>query len=171
MKRRVLLVVAAGVVIGSSMRTEPTFATKDKSYKVVSVVDGDTIKVQDGRNVFTVRLIGIDAPETNSKNNTKKGCFAVQSRNMLSKKLLGKYVLMKKDVLSGDKDYYGRLLRYVHLGREDVGATMVKYGYAREYRYWKSDYVNRANYLLLQMTAKIFRSGLWNLKLCSMNRD
>jgi len=141
-----------------------------KSYKVVSVTDGDTIRVQDGRNKVYVRLIGVDAPELSSRANTKKGCYAVQSKNYLTRRLLGKYVDLRRDFLSGDKDVYGRLLRYVYLGREEINLSLVLNGYAREYRFYANDYVRRPGYTIAQNTAKIFRRGLWNLRTCSMNR-
>ncbi len=38
-------------------------------FKVIRVTDGDTIKVTDNGTVSTIRLVGIDAPETLPKLN------------------------------------------------------------------------------------------------------
>ena len=37
-------------------------------FKVIRVTDGDTIKVTGNGSKITVRLVGIDAPETSKKN-------------------------------------------------------------------------------------------------------
>ena len=148
----------------------PGASAATKTYKVLSVVDGDTIRVQYNGKATYVRLIGVDAPELSSKATTKTGCYATQAKNYLSRRLSGKYVSLVSDRLSGDKDYYGRLLRYVYLGNEEIDRTLVSNGYAREYKFWANNYGRRSSYLSAQTSAKNARRGLWNLNVCSMNR-
>ena len=58
----VLLTIALLIAIVA----QRTCGNADGSYPIVSVVDGDTIKVRMSGRVESVRLIGIDAPETNA---------------------------------------------------------------------------------------------------------
>ena len=163
---RILFGTIASVVI-AAINICPVLAA---SYRVTKVVDGDTIMVQVGKKLEAVRLVGIDAPELSSGIKTKKGCFATQARDFLSKKLVGKYVTLSGDWLSGDKDYYGRLLRYVYLKGEDINRTLVLKGYARQYKFWNNDYLKRADYTLMESVAMISNRGLWNKQMCPMNR-
>ena len=55
------------------------------AHEVVEVYDGDTIRIDDGRNI---RLIGVDAPEVDSPY-TKEEPFGKESREHLRKLLAG----------------------------------------------------------------------------------
>ncbi|MDP9353906.1 MAG: thermonuclease family protein [Chloroflexota bacterium] len=103
--------------------------------KVVSVVDGDTIKVErESGQVKTVRLLLIDTPETRDPNDPVE-CYGAEAtkrtKTMLPK---GRTVYLEKDV--SDTDRYKRLLRYVWFkGAKDGKAylaneLLVKEGYA-----------------------------------------
>lgn len=100
---------------------------------IVRTVDGDTVIVhEEGRgDEATVRLIGIDTPET-KKPNTPVECFGKQASARLAALLpVGTEVLLEPDVEARDR--YGRLLAYVH--RADgvfVNLAMVADGYADE---------------------------------------
>lgn len=79
---------------------------------VRTVVDGDTIAVNLGGRTETVRLIGVDTPET--KHPTKPvGCFgpeaSAHTTGLLAK---GTRVALVRDVEARDK--FGRLLAYVY---------------------------------------------------------
>lgn len=76
---------------------------------VAKVIDGDTIMANDG---MTIRLIGIDTPETVDPRRPV-GCFGKEASNFTKQLLLGKQISVEKDVSETDK--YGRLLRYVYL--------------------------------------------------------
>lgn len=141
-----------------------------RTYKVLSVIDGDTIKINYNGKVTSVRLIGVDSPEVTSRANTKAGCYASQARTYLSRRLLGKYVSLVSDSLSGDRDWYNRLLRYVYLGGEDINHTLVANGYAREYKFYYNSYRRRNSYLSAQASAKRSGRGLWNTRVCPMNK-
>jgi micrococcal nuclease len=96
--------------------------------QVVEVVDGDTIKVSLDGEVYTVRYIGIDAPETKDPNRPVE--WMGPEASAANERLVGgKTVYLEKDV--SETDRYGRLLRYVYLGDGTfVNATLVRQGYA-----------------------------------------
>jgi endonuclease YncB( thermonuclease family) len=80
-----------------------------QTWKVVDVVDGDTIKVlmdQDGQT-YTIRYIGMDTPESTSQIEY----FGPEAASKNVQLVFGKNVILIKDV--SDTDRYGRLLRYV----------------------------------------------------------
>ncbi len=167
MNRRIaqaIIILTASITI---FNAQPASAAS--AYRVLSVVDGDTIRINYGGRSTYVRLIGIDAPETSSKSNTKKGCYATQAKNYLARRLVGRYITLRSDSLSGNLDYYGRLLRYVYLGGENINYTLVANGYAREYKYWSSNYWSRLSHLFAQSWAKSHKRGLWNPAICQMN--
>ncbi len=101
---------------------------------VTKVIDGDTIIVDDK---FTIRLIGIDTPETVDPRRPV-GCFGKEASNETKSLLSNQRVILEKDV--SDTDKYSRLLRYVFLPLEEgkllfVNDYLVREGFAKVYTY------------------------------------
>ena len=71
----------------TSVSLESAHASSTTSVRVVSIVDGDTIKVRIGGKTETVRLIGVDAPET-KKPGTPVQCWGVEATKATSKEAL-----------------------------------------------------------------------------------
>src|SRR5438105_3732321 len=83
-------------------------------YSVNHFVDGDTIAVNMNGAVETIRLIGVDTPETH-RPNTPVQCYGVIAA-AYTKQLIGSSrVRLQADPLDTNRDRYGRLLRYVYL--------------------------------------------------------
>ncbi|MBI2597057.1 thermonuclease family protein [Candidatus Daviesbacteria bacterium] len=126
---------------------------------VTQVVDGDTIKVNGEK---TVRLIGIDTPETVDPRRPV-GCFGKEASNETKSLLTGKVVYLQKDVSETDK--YGRLLRLVFLSLEDgsllfVNDYLVREGFAKVYTY-PPDVKYNEQFLQAEKEARQFKKGLW----------
>ncbi len=85
---------------------------------VTKVIDGDTVVVEGG---YHVRLLGIDADEKNYP------CYQT-AKTRLEELVLNKQVVLKKDVTDVDK--YGRCLRAIFLGTQNIGAELTKEGLA-----------------------------------------
>jgi endonuclease YncB( thermonuclease family) len=85
---------------------------------VTRVVDGDTVELSDGE---TVRIAGIDTPE--------RGACGYDAATVNMELLaLGKQVRLGAS--DEDRDRYGRLLRYVDVGKVDVGLRQIEDGLA-----------------------------------------
>lgn len=95
---------------------EPT--PRPRTYLVTYVVDGDTVDLANGE---TVRLAGIDTPERGE-------CGYEESTAHMERLVLGKRVTLAES--DEDRDGYGRLLRYVDVGRTDAGLEQIRAGLA-----------------------------------------
>ncbi len=128
----VLLIVAALVVlrpwVGSlgpgGNADEPASATAF----VTRAVDGDTIEVRIGGRTEDLRYIGVDTPET-VKPDTPVQCFGPRASAFDHRLVEGRRVRLVFGV--EQRDVYGRLLAYVHLGRRFVNAILVRRGLVR----------------------------------------
>lgn len=135
-------------------------------YIVSSVVDGDTIKVVRGSEQETLRLIGIDTPETIDPRKPVQ-CFGKEASAKAKSLLSGKSVRLEADPTQGERDKYQRLLRYVFL--EDgtsFNKLMISEGYAYEYTY-NTPYKYQSEYKQAQKEAEINKRGLWADNACS----
>jgi micrococcal nuclease len=90
-----------------------------KIAKVVSVYDGDTIKVVFPflRKLykFNCRIMGVDTPEIRTRDKKEKE-YGIKVRDELRKKILNKVVKLK----CGEFDKYGRLLVDIELSEEET---------------------------------------------------
>lgn len=143
---------------------------------VTRVVDGDTIEVEiTGRSkgpgageapageVYKVRLIGIDTPES-VRPGTPVECFGREASAATEALLEGQEVRLVKDVEETDR--YERLLRYVYIGEEMANARLVVNGYASAYTYPPN--VRHARlFVQLEREAREGGRGLWSPETCS----
>lgn len=127
--------------------------------ELVSVIDGDTIKVKlEDAGTKNVRLIGLDAPEMDA-------CFGPEAKIALEKVLKGKVIRLDKDI--SETDIYDRLLRYVIIEPKDeakdnilLNEYLVRQGLAF---YYTSTPNNRYRELLIgaEKEAREAKRGMW----------
>jgi len=125
--------------------------------EVVRVIDGDTIEIAIDGQLYKVRYIGVDAPETvhPAKPVEWMGLEAsAKNRELVESKV----VQLEKDV--SETDQYGRLLRYVWIGDLMVNAELVRLGYAQVSTY-PPDVKYQDLFLKLQQEAREAGRGLW----------
>ncbi|MDA3840145.1 MAG: thermonuclease family protein [Patescibacteria group bacterium] len=135
------------------------------SYKVIDVIDGDTIKVNIDNQIKTVRLIGIDTPETVHPEKPVE-CFGRESSQKLKELLSGAEVYLEKDKTQDNLDKYSRLLRYVY--RNDnlfINKWMIENGYAYEFTY-EIPYIYQNDFKEAETSAKNNKLGLWSDDVC-----
>jgi len=135
----------------------------EASYPVVHVYDGDTftVRMPDG-SIETVRLLGIDAPETGKKY-TKRECYGDESTAALVGLIGGKSVRLVPDPSQDDRDAYDRLLRYVTLpDGADAGLRMIEGGFVREYTFHERAYDRQGGYTEAEARASDSHTGSWD---------
>ncbi|MEQ7128279.1 thermonuclease family protein [Actinopolymorpha sp. B11F2] len=128
--------------------------------QVVDIVDGDTIKVSAGGAIETVRLIGLDTPETRHPDKPVQ-CFGPEATTHARDLLEGEQVRLETDATQGRLDRYGRTLAYLWLrdGRL-INETMISDGYGREYTYDKP-YRYQSRLQAAERAARKSMTGLW----------
>lgn len=129
--------------------------------KVLSVTDGDTIKVQlDNGLSEKVRLILVDTPETK---HPRLGVqpFGKEASAFTTKELTGKKVTLELDV--EQRDRYGRLLAYVWVGNTLFNERLIEEGLARVAVFPpNTKYVDR--FREVQKKAQASEIGIWSIE-------
>jgi micrococcal nuclease len=128
-----------------------SIASSSSIAKVTRVIDGDTVVLSDGTKL---RYIGIDSPETHAHE-----CFASEAKKKNEELVLGKEIILKKDV--SETDRYKRLLRYVYLPDGTfVNKRLVEEGYAYASSY-PPDITFQEDLQNAQNQARHKKKGLW----------
>lgn len=173
------LLIACGPEVDLAVQAPATFSEEPGGHESASlerVVDGDTLVVRitarrDGPGLgeaavgrtYTVRLIGIDTPETVDPRRPVQ-CFGREAGAALTALVEGRPLRLVKDVEETDR--FDRLLRYVYMESEMVNARLVANGYAHAYTYppnvrWSKLFVQ------LESEARDKDRGLWSTATCS----
>lgn len=135
-------------------------------YPVTKVVDGDTIKIDMSGISETIRILGINTPESVDPT-TSVQCYGPEASAEGKTLLSGRTVRIEIDPTQGERDKYGRLLAYVW--RDDglfYDEYMVSNGYAYEYTYNKP-YEYQTEFRTEQAKAKAAELGLWSPSTCN----
>jgi endonuclease YncB( thermonuclease family) len=128
-------------------------------YPVLRVVDGDTVVIA-YRGSTTVRLIGIDSPETVSPS-VPDECGGASASAAAHRMLDGARVTLTFDASQGRRDRYGRTLAYLSApGVGDVGLAMIRRGRAAEYTY-ATPYDRQRSYRAAERKARRDGAPLW----------
>jgi endonuclease YncB( thermonuclease family) len=121
--------------------------------RVVGVSDGDTITViDDSKQQFKIRLMGIDAPE-------KSQPFGNKSKTSLSDLVYLKVV----EVTWSKHDRYGRIVGQVSVDGADVCLEQIKRGLAWHYKQYQREQTqeDRVLYSDAETIARKDHAGLW----------
>lgn len=160
-RRNLVILVIALLVAAVALRS---WGSTGGGFPVVSVVDGDTVKVRMGGRVESVRLIGIDAPEPAASGRPAQ-CFGPDASAKAGELLAGKAVRLEFDESQGRLDRYGRLLAYVWVDDVHVNEWMLRQGYAREFTY-SLPYRYQAEFQTAEQEARAAGRGLWAADTC-----
>lgn len=129
-------------------------------FDVVQVVDGDTVRIATGDGRITLRLIGIDTPETVHPSRPV-GCFGPEASDEAKRLLRGAQVWIELDPGQGLTDKYDRMLAYVWTSPTDMfNWHMIREGFATEYTY-DAAYNHRAAFVAAERVAAGEGRGLW----------
>jgi micrococcal nuclease len=172
-----LLLIAAAILLRpwDSGTARRLFATDEQASeagaaqrltgRVVRAVDGDTLEVAlDDGATETVRVIGVDTPET-VKPDTPVQCFGPRASAFEHRTVEGHRVRLLTGV--EPRDVYGRLLAYVWVkgGRRDrdrfLEVELLRRGLARTLTFHPNDRF-AVRFERLEQEAAEAGKGLWN---------
>ena len=137
-KRLLSLIVAVLAVLLSFVGQhlgwfeEPTQKIEQQNpglYSVTRFSDGDTITVDMNGQKETIRMIGVDTPETHGPRCSAEGALGMRATQRLLALLnAGTFSLVP---VKRERDRYGRTLRIVTRQGQSIGALLVAEGLAR----------------------------------------
>lgn len=135
-------------------------------YKVSRVVDGDTLHVDLDGTDTTIRVIGIDTPETVHPSKPVE-CFGKEASSNAKELLEGQEVWLENDPVADTVDQYGRHLAYVWIDEDTMfNYEQVAGGYAHEYTFDGQDYEYKDEFKAAQDAASESGAGLWDPNTC-----
>lgn len=143
-----IAVAVATFAAAPSACAQPAAATTIRG--VARVVDGDTLVVAETR----VRLRAVDAPERSQSCTDARGELRLageDARLALTAKIASQELLC----VTHGHDAHGRAVATCAMGAEDLGAWLVRSGYAFAYRSFGIEYV------AVEDEARAARRGLW----------
>jgi len=144
----------------------PVDERNETLYPVVSVTDGDTLKINVEGKTETVRLIGVDTPETVHPSKPVQ-CFGREASAKTKSLLSGKSVYIETDSTQGTYDKYQRRLAYIFLeDGTNVAQLLIEEGYAHEYTY-DGPYRYQEAFKAAEAAAKTNKRGLWADDACA----
>mgnify|MGYP002624044749 CR=1 FL=1 len=128
----------------------------DNTFLVLAVNDGDTLVI-DMNGPKTIRLLGVDTPETHHPTKPVQ-CYGPQASEYL-KRLEGERISIVSDTTSYNKDQYNRLLRYIYFKGENINMKIVEQGYGFASLAYPSKHVDE--FKILESKASRENKGLW----------
>lgn len=151
---------------GASTETAPqadAVGVAEARSVVVGVADGDTAFIEIDGVRETVRLVGIDAPESDGPYR-EPGCFGAEAAARLRELLpSGERVRVETDPAQDPRDRFDRLLGYVFRPGEDrsVNRQLVAEGMARVYVYRADPFSFVEEFRRAEDEARSRGLGLW----------
>lgn len=143
-----------------------TSVLNSQLYEVVRVVDGDTVVVDINGKDESLRLIGIDTPETVHPSKPVE-CFGIEASDKAKQTLNGQKVYLETDSTQAERDKYNRLLMYIILqDGTNFNKMMIREGYAFEYTYGSNPYKYQTEFQYAQKQAEHDEIGLWSGDAC-----
>ena len=151
--------------------------TGNETVTVTDVVDGDTVDVRyENGSTDTVRLLGIDAPETYGSNRPTywegvpndyfgSQCLDDEGEDtsaFLTDQLEGETVTLRFDDQADGRDDYGRLLAYVYDDSEDYNYKLVHTGRAQVFDV--SGFTKADQYGDAEATAREVNRDVWRCR-------
>ena len=130
----------------------------DTPYRVVQVLDGDTIVVRRaGGSDETIRLLGVDTPETHHPRKPVQ-CYGPEAAAHTASRLFGQVVRLEDDVER--HDIYGRRLAYVYLDGRNYECELLQQGYTR-LLVIEPNHAHARDMLDDELNARARHVGLW----------
>ncbi len=167
--RKIKYYLAAILLLCLSLVSLQAFAGSDtvdidesEYYPVAYIIDGDTFKVRIDKKLITVRMLGINTPETVDPRREPE-CYGKEASIKTKDLLQGRQVFLHLEKQREVKDKFGRYLAYVY--RNDslfVNQSLIEGGFAREYTYGKPYFMQR-EFRSAEDGARRKGNGMWSV--------
>ena len=124
-------VLVVGIVI-SQVRYPVEDFSNDQAYPVLRIIDSDTVEINHDGQAVSVRLIGVDTPETVHPSRPVEA-YGREASSFTKNLLLGESIYLRFD--TENQDRYGRLLAYLYRAPDGlfVNLEVVRQGYGHAY--------------------------------------
>ncbi|MFC2754805.1 MAG: thermonuclease family protein [Candidatus Nanogingivalis sp.] len=157
--------IESGIVGESLLANEEI--RKSPTYKVLRVVDGDTIRIDYNGKDEKVRFIGLDTPETKDPRKPIQ-CFGREATAKMTEFAENKNVRLEFDRTQGERDKYGRILAFVYSeDNKNLAYEMIRQGYGNEYTYNSNPYKYQSEFKEAARKAREENKGLWAENTCA----
>ncbi|BAU28996.1 micrococcal nuclease [Aneurinibacillus soli] len=147
---------------------QQTTPTPQKSVKtnripatVVSVTDGDTLKVKMNGKEETIRLLLVDTPETKHPSKPVQP-FGPEASSFAHQTLDGKSIEVEIDV--SERDKYGRLLAYIWIDGKMFNERLLEKGLARVAYVYPPNIKYVDQFREIQKKAQKTGVGIWSIE-------
>lgn len=165
---------APAVPDGSAETVPPTIPypiedfTEDKAYQIIRIVDGDTVRIDYEGTDTSVRLIGVDTPETVHPNRPEEE-YGKEASMFLHNLLQGESVYLRFD--AEKTDGLGRMSAYLYRAPDGlfVNLEIVRQGYGHAYTDFPFEYIDF--FLHYSERARLTEKGLWAEQEVTPNPD
>lgn len=154
------------LVIGTVVSVSYPFETATKDVEVIEVIDGDTFRTSFNGETQSIRLKGVDTPETSGYNSPSefKGVeqsdwrclrkYGNRAKEFVSETLNETVTIRyRKGLLTVERGSFGRIIAEVKLENSTLGRKLIEKGLARSYG---------ETYLELEREARQGGAGLWS---------
>ena len=133
--------------------------SRDTTFSVQRIIDGDTVEIQYNGNPTKVRLIGVDTPETVHPTKPVEA-FGAEASAFTRNLLLGESVYLRFDREMTDR--HGRLLAYLYRVPDGlfVNLEIVRQGYGNAYT--RFPFKHMELFRQYEHRARKAGKGLWN---------
>ncbi|MBK5222875.1 MAG: thermonuclease family protein [Acidimicrobiia bacterium] len=159
----IVVAVAAMLAISQvrAARSSPTPLPPGMAL-VLDVIDGDTLALEVSGHRETIRMLGIDTPETHHPTRPVE-CFGAEASARLAELAPpGTVVRLERD--DEARDHFGRLLAYVHLPTDDgdvfINHLLVAEGFAVALPI-DPNRAHRSSLAAAERAARSAGAGLW----------
>lgn len=145
MEIKYLILIILFILSGISYYQITGNATKQQTFKVTRVIDGDTVVLENGQRL---RLLGINTPE-------KTMPYHDEAKNFLKNLVENKSIKIE----SRGTGKYGRTLSYIFINNKNINEEMLRQGLANLFYYDKDKYYKDAKNA--EEFARLNEKNLW----------
>ncbi|SDU27477.1 thermonuclease family protein [Desulfobacula phenolica] len=137
----------------------PCFADQ---YKVLRVIDGDTIDINYNDKKERVRMLCVNTPESVHPDQSKNCEMGRKASAYTKYRLAGKSVDLEFE--SKTRGKYGRLLAYVILDGENFNLELIQKGWSKYYTKYGTSERHHAKFLTWEKEARSQGLNIWSAR-------